>query len=136
MDNFLKYWFGGFKASLNHIDETSRNEIFKECGKACSDSYTRQVYIDAKKDTHDDKDFFEVLKKTFTGLEIETKEESRLYEIMYKFCACDLVKSGFVNSPYLCECSRNSLMYNLEGVWGAPSCRFLVTHKARGEEKA
>lgn len=150
MDNFLKYWFGGFDASLSHIDETSRNKIFKECGKACSNSYTRQVFMDAKKEAHDDKDFFAALKKTFTELELEIKE-ANLYEISYKFCACDLVRSGFVSSPYLCECSRSSLEYNLESVWGegqaevtliesilagAPCCRFLVKHRTGEEEKA
>ncbi len=141
MDTFLKYWFGGYEGSLSRIDETSRSEIYKECGKACPDSYTRQVYTD-------DEEFFAVLKKTFAEMETETQKKNRLHEIRYRFCACDLVKSGFVSPPYHCECSRGSLKYDLESVWGegraevtlvesilagAPCCRFEIRHKA--EEK-
>ena len=148
MDHFLKYWFGGFQSALNHIDEASRSTVFKECGKACSDSFTRQVYLDAKRSAQDDEEFFAALKKTFSELEIETKEKNCRYEVRYKFCACDLVKQGFMNTPQLCECSRSSLLYNLESVWGeghaeviliesilggAPCCRFEIRHKAEGE---
>lgn len=143
MDNFLKHWFGGFEEAIVAMDEKSRNSILAKCGRACSDSYTRQVFLDAKKGARDDEAFFAALKKTFSELEIETLEQNRLYEIRYKYCACDLVKKGFVKTPYLCACSRSSLLYNLESAWGeghvrvtlvesilagAPCCRFQVEH--------
>jgi hypothetical protein len=144
MDSFLKSWFSGFDASLSEIDQACRNKILKECGKACSDSYTKQVYIDAKRNTQNDEEFFAALKKTFCELEIDVKEKGRCYEIIYRYCACDLVKQNLVHTPYLCECSRSSLRYNLESVWGegqvdvnlvesiltgAPCCRLQVIRK-------
>ncbi len=143
MDNFLKHWFGGFEEAIIAMDEESRNSILAKCGRACSDSYTRQVFLDAKKEARDDAAFFNALKKTFSELDIQTIEKGSLYEIRYKFCACDLVKKGFVKTPYLCECSRSSLMYNLESAWGegqvrvtlmesilagAPCCRLRVEY--------
>lgn len=151
MNNFLKHWFGGFEVAINQLDQASRNSILGACGKACSNSYTRQVFIDAKSDIKDDEEFFAALKKTFSELDIETIEQNRMYEIRYRFCGCDLVKNGFVNTPHLCECSRSSLLYNLESVWGegharvtlmesilagAPCCRFEVEHTPDEGENA
>ncbi len=151
MDNFLKHWFGGFEEAINTMDEESRNGILAKCGRACSDSYTRQVFLDAIKCARDDAAFFDSLKKTFSELDIQTIEKGSLYEIRYKFCACDLVKKGFVKTTHLCECSRSSLLYNLESVWGegnvrvtlvesilagAPCCRLRVGHRPQESTNA
>jgi hypothetical protein len=141
MDNFWKYWFSGFQASLNQIDENSRKQIFKECGKACSNSYTKQVYLNAKNNSGNEEEFIEELRKAFPEIEIEVIEKEHLYQITYKYCACDLVTKKYINTPYLCECSKNSLLYNWEVILGegnvkvesvqtilagAPCCQFKV----------
>ena len=142
MDDFLKHWFNGFQASLNEIDDTSRKKIFKECGKACSNSYTKQVYLDAKSNSSNEEEFIEKLKKEFPEIIIDVIEKEHLYHIKYKFCACDLVNRKYIDTPYICECSRNSLLYNWETILGegnvkvelvqsilsgAPCCKFIVT---------
>ena len=45
-ESFFRYWFKGFEEALDNMDENDRKEIFKHCGRACSDSYTKQIYID------------------------------------------------------------------------------------------
>jgi hypothetical protein len=142
MDNFYKYWFGGFEEALNKLDDNNRKLILKECGNACSDSYTRQVFLDAKRKSGSVEEFLEELRKTFTELMVETVEKEHQYIFTYRFCACDLVKEKLVSSPHLCECSRSSLLYNLEAVYGegkvqvekvqtilsgASCCRFKIT---------
>lgn len=142
MDDFLKYWFNGFQNSLDQIDDISKGKIFKECGKACSKSYTNQIYISAKKNSNCEEEFIEELRKAFPEIMIEVIERGHKYDIKYKFCACDLVNKKYMNTSYICECSRNSLLYNWETVFGkgkiiveliqtilsgAPYCQFKVT---------
>lgn len=142
MDDFLKHWFNGFQVSMNQIDDVSREKIFKECGKACSNSYTKQIYLDAKNNSSNEEEFIEKLKKAFPEIIIDVIEKEHLYHIKYKFCACDLVKKKYINASYICECSRNSLLYNWETILGegnvnvelvqtilsgAPFCHFIVT---------
>lgn len=141
MDSFFKHWFGGFEQSLKIIDVNSRAAILKECCKACSNSYTKQIFIEARKNAVDEDAFVETLKKAFPELELDVIEPNRLYHIRYTCCACDLVMQGYMTSPYLCECSRSSLQYNWESLWGegnvdvklissilegASCCRFVV----------
>ena len=42
-------------------------------------------------------------------------------EVTYHYCACDLVTKGYLKTPSLCECSRQSLKYNWEAVLGSQS---------------
>jgi hypothetical protein len=142
MDNFLTYWFAGFQKALSRIDDKSKKKILKECGQACSDSYTRQVFLDAKSNAASESEFIDNLKKAFPEIVIEIIEKDRVYGITYTFCACDLIKEGYISAPAFCECSRCSLQYNWEALYGeghvevemiqtilegADCCRFIVT---------
>lgn len=49
---------------------------------------------------------------------IEVAESGRRYDIRYKYCACDLVQRKYINTSDLCECSRSSLLYNWETIFG------------------
>ena len=118
MDNFLKYWFAGFERSLQNFDEKNRENILKECGKSCSDSYTKQIYIDEYKASHCIDDFLCRLKNRFPEIGFRVVKENKIIELTYNFCACDLVKNGYINNPLLCECSRQSLLYNWGSVLG------------------
>ena len=43
--------------------------------------------------------------------------EGKVYEICYRKCLCDLYTKGLLKNGVLCECSRRSLLYNLESVF-------------------
>lgn len=143
MDKFLKYWFQGFENAVMTLDEESKSRIFKECGKACAESYTKEIYLYAKSNAKNEEEFLELLRSAFPELTIE-KKEGDSYLITYKYCACDLVQQDFVKSPHLCECSRQSLLYNWENIFGKdnvevellqsilqgdPCCKFYVKKK-------
>jgi hypothetical protein len=117
-DNFLKYWFNGFESSLNKMDDRDRGIIFEECGKACSNSYTREIYLNEYKSSSSIKEFLERLMLKFPEIKYKIIKDNEIVEITYCYCACDLVKSGYITTPSLCECSRNSLLYNWESVLG------------------
>jgi len=117
-DNFYKYWFYGFNKSIEQLDDEAREKIFKECGKACSDSYTKQIYIDEYKSSKSFDDFLDRLKIRFPEVSFKVINENEIIELTYNFCACDLVKNGYITSPLMCNCSRQSLLYNWGAVFG------------------
>ena len=39
------------------------------------------------------------------------------YFIYFPECACDIHTAGGVNTPNLCECSRQSIIYVAESIW-------------------
>ncbi|MDR2728642.1 MAG: hypothetical protein LBB56_05870 [Chitinispirillales bacterium] len=118
MNNFLKYWFNGFERFLQKLDDKDRENILRECGKSCSDSYTKQIYIDEYKTSRSISDFLCKLKNKFPEIDFNVIKENEIIELTYNFCACDLVKNEYINNPLLCECSRQSLIYNWESVLG------------------
>ncbi len=124
------------------MDGKSKKQLLEACGHACSDSYSRQQYIDAKNNADSEDAFIGNLKKAFPEMVIDVMEKGRTYGITYTFCACDLVKEGYISDPAFCECSRCSLLYNWEALYGAghvdvemeqtilegaDCCRFIVT---------
>ena len=114
-ESFFRYWFKGFEEALDNMDENDRKEIFKHCGRACSDSYTKQIYIDEYAKADCVNDFIARLKTRFLEIDYQIVEDHKEILLMYRFCACDLVKDGYISNPPLCECSRQSLLYN----WGS-----------------
>jgi len=117
-DTFLKYWFKGFGRFIENLDDDNRASIFKECGQSCSESYTKQIYIEEYNASTDFNDYLDKLKARFPEIDFHIIKENEIIELTYNFCACDLVKNGYINSPYLCECSRQSLLYNWGSVFG------------------
>ena len=113
-DPFLQYWFKGFSKALNDISEEDKKIIFSQCGKACSDSYTKQIYVDEYKNSKTMEDFLSRLKVKFPEMDYLYNKTVGTITLTYHYCACDLVRKGYIKTPSLCECSRQSLLYN----WG------------------
>ncbi|MBN1777000.1 MAG: hypothetical protein JW811_02655 [Clostridiales bacterium] len=114
---FLSHWFRGFDRSLEKLDERSLDTLMTHCGQACSDSYTKQIYIEAygASDTLDA--FIERLNGKFGEMAMR-RTGADTVEVVYTRCACDLVRNGYVTNPKLCLCSLKSLQYNWEAVLG------------------
>ncbi len=121
MDNeqleFLTYWFSGFTQGLEQIDETSQDRLLKNCGLACAQSYTAEVFRVTYRQSKNLPDFFLRLAEKFPEGVYDYIDEHRL-TVHYKNCACDLVKNGWVKSPVLCKCSQYNLQQNLEAALG------------------
>ena len=122
-DKFMKYWFEGFERFIINLDDENRKNVFKECGKSCSDSYTKQIYVDEYNASQNFDDFLERLKIMFPEIGFQIIEEAKVIELTYNFCACDLVKNEYIKSPLLCECSRQSLLCNWGVVFGEDKVR-------------
>ena len=117
MDDFLAYWFRGFSYGLQQLDDHAMNLLLKECGKACSQSYSERIYKDTFQEAKNLDDFLQRLQTKFPEMAIK-RHNANSISVMYQFCACDLVKNHFVSAPAFCNCSRLSLQNNWEAVLG------------------
>lgn len=140
-DEFLGTWFSGLSESLETMDTAHRSEFLRPCARACSDSYPRNVFVEAREESNGVEDFLRRVEAKMRALRVERNEDGTVVFVYPAPCLCVLVTEGYVRTPTLCECSRLSLTYNLEvfagegGVevtllqsvlGGADSCRLLV----------
>lgn len=139
MEEFLGAWFVGFGEGLDALDESARTTLLSACGRRCAESGPLATYRAMFRAADGDLDaFFRALNRldNVHGVIIEP---GRVYEIQFPRCTCDLVTNGYVRTPKLCECSRQSILhvfntllprarFRVERVAtildGAPSCRF------------
>ena len=117
-DKFLTHWFHGCETALEQMDGHGRSILLTHCGKACSGSYTRQIYVEAYQDACDLPDFLTRLMIRLPESDFHLLGDGSTVELTYQYCACDLVTKGYLKTPLLCECSRQSLLSNWESVLG------------------
>ncbi len=110
-----------------NLSGQGKEDVLSECGKACSESYTLELYRRIRKESADVEDFFKRLKSELPEIKVVEAVRGQLYEIRYTECMCDLHKKGFVNCGAFCECSRQSLLYNLTQIFPDKSVRVELT---------
>jgi hypothetical protein len=113
LKEFLDYWFAGFMRGIEALDEPSQRKVLYECGRACAQSYTVQVFREVKKNSEGLDSFLQNLSQRGSGSKYE-RIGSNTIKATYNSCGCDLVRLGLVKSPTLCECSAANLRENLE----------------------
>ena len=97
----ISNWFKGFEKGIARLSPEERSAFFSECGKNCVNGGTLSVYKKLYEDT------------------------GRVYRLIFLECTCELCKKGYVTTPLLCECSRQSVIYSLHSLW--KDKRFTVT---------
>lgn len=117
MDSFYRHWFRGFADALEDMPEAQRSDLLAHCGRACSESYSLEVYRRVRAQSDGVADFLERLRREIPAIEIEAVERGKSYEIRYGECLCDLHRDGLIHSSALCECSRQSLLHNLRAAF-------------------
>lgn len=80
-----------------------------ECGTL---SVYRKLYEDAKGDL----DVFFQMANDLPGVKGEVVEKGRIYHLIFLACTCDLCKKGYITTPLLCECSRQSVIYSMQSL--------------------
>ena len=123
----LSDWFKGFEKGIARLSSEQREAFFSECGKNCVQSGTLQVYKTLYEDAHGDLDIFlfESQRICPGSKECEIAEKGTVYHLYFTECTCSLHKQGYVSTPILCECSRQSILYVLHSLWKGK--RFQVT---------
>jgi predicted hydrocarbon binding protein len=113
LKEFFDYWFAGFMRGVESLDEPSQRKVMYECGKACAQSYTIQVFREVKQKSEDIDSFLQNLSRRGSGSKYERMDPNTI-KVTYSQCGCDLVRLGLVKSPTLCECSAANLRENLQ----------------------
>lgn len=113
----LSDWFKGFEKGIARLSSEQREAFFSECGKNCVQSGTLQVYKTLYEDAHGDLDIFFLKANELPGVRCEIAEKGTVYHLYFTECTCDLSRSGYVRTPLLCECSKQSILYVLHSLW-------------------
>ena len=107
-------WFKGFEKGIAKLTAEQREQFFSECGKNCVNGGTLSVYRKLYEDAKGDLDVFFQMANDLPGVKGEVVEKGRIYHLA---CTCDLCKKGYITTPLLCECSRQSVIYSMQSLW-------------------
>lgn len=113
MDDSIKYWFGGLENALGKMTDGERQNFFHSCGCNCVEQGVLPVYRKVYEQSHDLDTFFERL-NDFDGVRGEVAESHRKYCLYFEHCVCPLHRGGYISSPVMCECSRQSIMHVMQ----------------------
>ncbi|MBP6874393.1 MAG: hypothetical protein WC886_04880 [Saccharofermentanaceae bacterium] len=116
--NFIRMWLSGFESGLETLDDESRSELLRPCARRCADSGVINIYLNHLENVGYDRDAFYSRLGELTGCDGGIIIPGKKYFISYPSCLCDLHTHGGVNSPHLCECSRQSIIYVAKKMWG------------------
>ncbi len=115
--SFFCQWFKGFENGLEKMDPDSRSALLRSCAVRCADTGVLQSYLALYRRVNGDRDeFYRRLCET-GNVRGEIAVPHREYYVCFPECGCNLHTECGVNTPALCECSRQSILYVAENVW-------------------
>ena len=124
----LSDWFKGFEKGIAHLSPEQRSAFFSECGKNCMNGGTLSIYRKLYEDAGGDMDIFFQLANGLPGVKGEVVEKGRIYYLTFLECTCHLCKKGYITTPMLCECSRQSVLYSLQSLWKGRDFQVKLCH--------
>ena len=131
----LSDWFKGFEKSIARLLPEQRAAFFSECGKNCVNGGTLSIYRKLYEEAKGDMDAFFQLANGLPGVKGEVVEKGKVYYLTFLECTCNLCKKGYVTTPLLCECSRQSVLYSLQSLWKGRDFQVKLCHSIlQGEQ--
>ena len=124
----LSDWFKGFEKGIARLSPEQRSAFFSECGRNCVDGGTLSIYRKLYEDAGGDMDIFFQLANGLPGVKGEVVEKGRIYYLTFLECTCHLCKKGYITTPMLCECSRQSVLYSLQSLWKGRDFQVKLCH--------
>ncbi|MCM0721550.1 hypothetical protein NBH15_25185 [Parabacteroides sp. W1-Q-101] len=121
----ISNWFRGFEKGIARLSPEQRSAFFSECGKNCVNGGTLSIYKKLYETAKGDMDDFFLLANDLPGVKGEIVEKGHIYRLIFLECTCGLCRNGYVTTPLLCECSRQSVIYSLHSLWKDE--KFIVT---------
>ena len=115
---FFCQWFDGFEKGLEEIDPDSRSCLLKHCAKHCADTGVLQSYLKLHQTVNGEQDAFYARLHELGNVRGEVTVSSKEYFVCFPECACDLHTAFGIDTPHLCECSRQSILYVGKKIWG------------------
>ena len=124
----LSNWFKGFQKGIARLSPEQRSAFFSECGRNCVNGGTLSIYRKLYEDAGGDVDVFFQLANGLPGVKSEVVEKGRIYYLTFLECTCHLCKKGYITTPMLCECSRQSVLYSLQSLWKGRDFQVKLCH--------
>lgn len=124
----LKKWFRGFENGIANLKQPQREVLLRECAVNCVQGGTFGLYRRLFDAAGGDLDRFFRKIDECDGVRGEIVAAGKAYNLCFEACTCPLHRAGCVDSPLLCECSRQSVLYVMSELW--PGRRFEVYIRA------
>ena len=121
---FFCSWFKGFGEGLEAMAPEARSALLAHCAKRCAGTGVLEAHLRHRQAVNGDRDAFYRRLHEIGGVRGEVLVPGREYAVCFPECACDLHTACGVDTPLLCECSRQSVLYVAQTVW--QSCRVQV----------
>ena len=115
--SFFCRWFSGFAKGLDEMDAGSRSALLRQCAVCCADTGVLQSYKKLYLTVNGDRDAFYERLSELGNVSGEVVVPQKEYRVRFPECGCDLHNDCGVDTPALCECSRQSILYVAENVW-------------------
>lgn len=113
----LSDWFKGFERGISCLAPEQRASFFSECEKNCVKCGTLQIYQGLYEKARGDLDIFFQESNKLPGVRSEIIEKGSVYNLYFMECTCMLHRQGYVSTPLLYECSKQSILYVLHSLW-------------------
>jgi len=110
MSGFLMDWFNWFEEGISSLDQGSKEKFFSKCSANCVKRGVAQMYKSHYLESNSNLDQFFMSLSERGYAQGKILSSGTEYEMSYSHCSCELHKLGYVNSDYICECSRQSIM--------------------------
>ncbi len=114
---FFCQWLKGFENGLDEMDSDSRSSLLKHCAKYCADTGVLQSYLKLYRTVNGDRNEFYNRLGEIGNVRGEVVIPDKEYLIYFPECVCDIHTAGGVNTPNLCECSKQSIIYVGKSIW-------------------
>ena len=124
----LSDWFKGFEKGIAQLSLEQRAAFFSECSKNCVNGGTLSIYRKLYENANGDMDVFFQMANELPGVKGEVVEKGRVYHLIFLECTCNLRKKGYVTTPLLCECSRQSVIYSMQSLWKEREFNITLCH--------
>lgn len=124
----LSDWFKGFENGIACLSSEQRAAFFSECSKNCVNGGTLSIYRKLYEDANGNMDVFFQMANELPGVKGEVVEKGRIYYLTFLECTCNLCKKGYVTTPLLCECSRQSVIYSMQDLWKEQKFNVTLCH--------
>ena len=133
---FFDRWFQDFGRGIARLDRDARGLLFQACAAACAKDALKDLYHDLFQACEGNLDRFFSRLHEIGNVGGRVVEAGKRYELAFLRCGCPLHTEAKVNTPALCECSRQSIIAELRE-W-MPNAEFIVEEKGtilRGDPK-
>jgi len=122
-ENKSLQWINVVLSEISDLEEETGRHIIEQCGRACAQSHglpeeAQKIRSEIENTNDLDLLFTTYKEKAYNTPRLYT-EEGVIY-LEYHECGCPLVKSGHINNPFFCHCTRGYTKERFETLFGQP----------------